>query len=428
MRAAAVPGPVPRKLLVLLAVALVAGCASPGEVPTPGVPAPTPPAPTPSPAAPTTTPPGTPTAASPTPPAAMEPGPARLRLDAFLDGLSRPLLVTHAGDDSGRLFVVEQTGRILLVRGGKVADEPFLDIRERTVATGERGLLGLAFPPRHEEDGVAYVSYTDTSGDSILARYRLANGTRDRLDRDSEEVILKVDQPYANHNGGHVAFGPDGMLYYGLGDGGSAGDPQGNGQNPNALLGSLLRLDVDVATGYAAPEDNPYKHGNGRAEVWAKGLRNPWRFSFDRATGDLYIGDVGQNKREEIDFQPANAPGGANYGWNIFEGTERFKLIGEPFSETTAPVAEYPTREEGACAVTGGYVYRGAAIPPLVGTYLYADYCSGKMWGLRFADGAWRSEPLLETGLQVSSFGEDEEGELFVVDHGGRVLRVVADG
>lgn len=421
---------------MLLLIPLLAGCASPGEVPTPGTAATTP-APTQASPAPQTQEPGPtgvtgapPTVATPTSPTPAENGtsgePGTLRLDVLFAGLDHPLLVTHAGDDSGRIFILEQTGRVLVARNGTLLEEPFLDIRDRVESGGERGLLGLAFSPRHAEDRIAYVSYTETHGDSVLARYRLESGTDDRLDPASEEIILKVDQPYGNHNGGHIAFGPDGMLYYGLGDGGGAGDPQGNGQDPNALLGSLLRLDVGTPTGYASPEDNPYKHGNGRAEVWAKGLRNPWRFSFDRETGDLYIGDVGQNKVEEINFQPAGSPGGANYGWNVFEGAERYKPLGNPFSETTAPVATY-THAEGGCSVTGGHVYRGNGIPSLVGTYLYADYCSGKLWGLRYAEDAWRSELLMESGFRVSSFGEDEEGELFVVDHGGKILRLVAD-
>ena len=357
----------------------------------------------------------------PAPPAAD----SALRLDPFLDGLDQPLHLVDDPATQGELYVVEQAGRVWRVAEGTRDAESFLDVAPLVRSGGEQGLLGLAFPPAgHGARRVLYVSYTDLAGDSVLARYAIADG---RADPESAEVLLTVDQPYANHNGGHVLFGPDGFLYYGLGDGGAAGDPHGNGQDPHALLGSLLRLDVRGATGYAIPPDNPYADGaEGRPEVWAKGLRNPWRFTFDRETGDLYLGDVGQNKLEEVDFLPAGARGGANFGWNAFEGSERYTLLGATFSEPVAPVAEY-THDDG-CSVTGGYVYRGEGIPALRGVYLFSDYCSGTLWGMRKAGDAWSTEKILATGLRVTSFGEDEAGELYLVDHGGSVVRIAAGG
>jgi glucose/arabinose dehydrogenase len=219
-----------------------------------------------------------------------------------------------------------------------------------------------------------------------------------------------------------LAFGPDGMLYMGLGDGGGGGDPHGNGQSTGTLLGKLLRIDVS-GDAYTNPEDNPFAGGGGKAEIWAYGLRNPWRFSFDRLTGDLWIGDVGQNSREEIDFQAAGSQGGQNYGWNIWEGTRSFEPVADP-PPTVAPVAEYG-HEDGHCSVTGGYVYRGSAVPDLRGTYVYGDYCSGVVWGLRPAGDAWETRELLRAGARISSFGEDEAGELYLVDHGGALHRIV---
>jgi glucose/arabinose dehydrogenase len=265
-----------------------------------------------------------------------------------------------------------------------------------------------------------YASYTDLQGDSILER-RHVDGSA------PPEVVLKVAQPYANHNGGHVLFGPDGMLWYGLGDGGSAGDPHGNGQNPHSLLASMLRLDASPATGYAIPKDNPYADGAaGRPEVWAKGLRNPWRFSFDRATGDLWIGDVGQNAWEEIDRVAAPLHGGLNFGWNAFEGNHAYARGTTPFSPVTPPVAEYG-HDEG-CAVTGGFAYRGGAVPALQGTYLFSDACSGHLWGLRPEGTTWNLTRLMETGASVVSFGEDDAGEVYLVDHGGRILEIAPAG
>ncbi|MBZ0280055.1 MAG: PQQ-dependent sugar dehydrogenase [Anaerolineae bacterium] len=337
-------------------------------------------------------------------------------------GFTRPLYVGHAGDGSGRLFVVEQDGLIRIIQNGQIADEPFLDVKALVNRDGsERGLLGLAFHPQFTENGYFFINYTALNGDSIVARYTIAADNPNRADPSSASIILTADDPYANHNAGQLAFGPDGYLYIGMGDGGSAGDPQGNGQNPRALLGKMLRVDINGDQPYTIPVDNPFVNDSRFApEVWAWGLRNPWRYSFDRATGDLYIADVGQNAWEEINFQPAGI-GGQNYGWNAFEGTHPFSQTFTP-QNVTMPVAEYSHAD--GCSVTGGYVYRGAELPVLQGTYLFADYCSGTLWGSQQnTDGQWQTRVLLNTGRVVSSFGEDETGELYLVDYAGTILR-----
>ncbi len=329
-----------------------------------------------------------------TPPTAA---PAAFALREVASGFEEPLLLVSAHDGTGTLYVVEQTGRVWTLD-----HRLFLNLSGKTAPGGERGLLGLAFAPDFAASGVVYASYTDLNGDSILERYHTRGDA-------PPDLVLKVDQPYPNHNGGDVVFGPDGWLWYGLGDGGSGGDPQANGQNPDALLASLLRLDVS--------------HGNATPEIWAKGLRNPWRFSFDRANGDLWIGDVGQDRWEEIDHVAAPLRPGLNFGWNAYEGNHAYPGGVPPFSAVTPPVAEY-SHDEG-CSVTGGYVYRGAAIPSLVGAYLFSDYCSGHLWTLRPSGSDWSLAQPLDAGASVSSFGEDDAGELYVVDHGGRILKIV---
>lgn len=286
--------------------------------------------------------------------------------------------------------------------------------------------ITIAFAPEYASDGVFYASYTDPSGTSVVSRFTVADGV---ADPGSEQVLLTVAQPFKNHNGGMIEFGPDGYLYFGLSDGGSGGDPQGNGQNMRALLGKMLRIDVSGGgASYAIPADNPYADGTGALpEIWASGLRNPWRFSFDRKTGDLWIGDVGQNLWEEIDFQPASSAGGENYGWSLMEATHPYppEAAAPDPAAFTMPVVEYD-RQAGT-SVTGGSVYRGTAQPALWGTYFYADFSVGRIWGLqRMTDGSVETRLLLETGMLISSFGEDEAGELFVVDFNGGVHRVVA--
>ncbi len=354
---------------------------------------------------------------------------APYQLVVVAEGFSRPLYVTHAGDGSGRLFVVEQSGAIRVVKDGEVLGQPFLDVSgliSRQALEGnytERGLLGLAFHPNYAENGLFYINYTDLNGHSAISRYAVSADDLDRADATSATPLLYVPQPYANHNGGHMAFGPDGYLYISLGDGGSGGDPDGHGQNLATLLGAILRVDVDVPDGYAIPADNPFVDREGaRPEIWAWGLRNVWRFSFDRATGDLYLADVGQNQWEEINFQPADSAGGENYGWNAFEGMHVYS--GQPAaSDVVPPVLEYD-HSNGRCSVTGGYVYRGERIPALQGVYLYGDWCSGTIWSATpGVEGVWEAFVSLESGRSISSFGEDEAGELYLVDYSGTVLR-----
>ncbi|KAB8139828.1 PQQ-dependent sugar dehydrogenase [Chloroflexia bacterium SDU3-3] len=389
--------------ITTLALALLAACGPSGQATTTAPPQATPPTVTRQMATAAATPQASAAAAQ-----AGQLGQASIALERMAQGLDSPTFAV--GDGGGRLFVVEKTGKIQLFAAGTQDPKLFLDIVDRVGSNeSERGLLSVAFHPQFAQNGLLYVDYTDRAGDTVIARFH-ASG--DSADPASEQVLLTIQQPYANHNGGQIAFGPDGYLYIGMGDGGSAGDPQGNGQNPDALLGKLLRIDVDGGQPYAIPADNPFAKGGGKGEIWAVGLRNPWRFSFDRATGDLYIADVGQNKIEEIDFQAAGAGAGANYGWNATEGDECYQR-GCDLAAYVAPVAQY-THAEG-CSVTGGYVYRGERIPALQGTYLYADYCSGTIWGLqRDAGGAWQQRVLLTSGLQISSFGQDDAGELYL--------------
>jgi glucose/arabinose dehydrogenase len=349
---------------------------------------------------------------------------ASIALKLVSDQVENPVYVTHAGDDSDRLFVVEKRGRIVILRGGALAAAPFLDISDRVGSSGsEQGLLSVAFHPQFNQNGRLFVDYTDRNGDTVISRFQ-ANG--DSADPASETVLLKIDQPYPNHNGGLVLFGPDGYLYIGMGDGGSAGDPQGNGQDRQALLGKLLRIDVDAGDPYAIPADNPWpKGGDARPEVWAYGLRNPWRFSFDRANGDLYIADVGQGEYEEIDVQRAGDQAGQNYGWNVAEGQHCFRSQSCDTSGMVVPIAEYDHSQ--GCSITGGYVYRGAAFPSLQGLYFYGDYCSGRIWALsETSPGSWEQRELLQDNLNISSFGEDQAGELYLTDLSGKLYQVIA--
>ena len=339
--------------------------------------------------------------------------------------LLRPIGLANAGDGLGRLFIIEQAGVIRVLQDGDLLPVPFLDISDQVDCCGERGLLGLAFHPEYARNGEFYVHYSDLNGDTVLARFQVDLAERpDQADPDSQVIILRVAQPYGNHNGGTVAFGLDGYLYLGLGDGGSGGDPLGNAQNLDSLLGKLLRLDVDSGDPYAIPPDNPYAQGGGAPEIWASGLRNPWRFSFDRLTGDLFIGDVGQSSWEEIDFLPAGGPGGANFGWNYREGAHPFSTSSPPGELLlTDPVAEYG-RDQGI-TVIGGVVYRGGQLPEWEGIYLYGDYGSGFIWGLfQGADGSWRNAVLFETGSSITSFGQDENGEVYYVDLAGNLFRL----
>jgi hypothetical protein len=330
----------------------------------------------------------------------------------------------NAGD--GRLFIVEQRGVIRTFDETGLRDEPFLDIRDRVGDnSNEQGLLGLAFHPDFAANGLFYVNYTRGSGDTVIARYRVGDNPN-QAEAAGEAVLLVIDQPYPNHNGGGMAFGPDGYLYVGTGDGGSQGDPQERAQNPDSLLGKILRLDVDAAEPYASPPDNVFAGGGGRPEVWALGLRNPWRFAFDPATGEMFIGDVGQNAWEEINFLPSAPPSGANFGWDEREGLVAYEGVGS--AAFTDPVAVY-SHNEGGCSVTGGVVVRDPALPELQGIYLYGDYCSGLVWGLfRGTDGAWHNRLLFSTGFQITSFGVGADGSVYVLDRSGDVYRLARGG
>lgn len=343
-------------------------------------------------------------------------------------GFNRPTHIANAGDGSNRLFVVEQQGRIIILKDNAPLNVPFLDIVSRVSCCGERGLLSVAFPPGYAAKRYFYVNYTDVKGDTVVARYHLS-ANPDVADPGSEEILLTVKQPFANHNGGQLAFGPDGYLYIGMGDGGSAGDPFENGQNPGTLLGKILRIDAESRRSpYVIPSDNPYlKNMNYRPEIWALGLRNPWRFSFDRKTGDLYIADVGQDLYEEVDFQSVSSGGGENYGWNIMEGAHCFKS--DPCDKTglVVPVAEYDHSK--GCSVTGGMVYRGQEFATMLGIYFYGDYCSGRIWGMRRSGTAWTTTELMNSGHSISTFGEDEYGAIYIADYGtGRIYKIGLKG
>lgn len=350
------------------------------------------------------------------PASAVQQGPAIELAPIVTAGLRNPLFLTHAGDGSGRLFVVEQPGRIRIIQNGRLLETPFLDIANRVRAGGEQGLLGLAFHPAYRQNGRYVVNYNRTTdGATVLAEYRVSENPNQS--RTKEKLLMVVPQPFANHNGGMVAFGPDGFLYIARGDGGSAGDPGNRGQNRQELLGKILRIDVDRGAPYAIPPDNPFASGGGRPEIFAYGLRNPWRFSFDRKTGELWAADVGQDDWEEIDLVRR----GGNYGWRIMEGNHCFSpRTGCVTDGLVAPMAEYATRSP-RCSITGGYVYREAAIPDLQGIYVFGDYCSGEIFEL-IED---TIRPLLSTGLKISSFGQDQQGELYVVGHGGTVHRII---
>jgi glucose/arabinose dehydrogenase len=343
------------------------------------------------------------------------PDPNAYTWQLIVDGLQRP--VDLQPDGSGRLFVIEKAGRIRIIENDQVLDAPFLDITDRVGSSGnEQGLLGLAFHPLYGENGRFFVNYTDINGDTVLARFQVSDDPN-LADPGSEMKLLGIDQPFANHNGGVLAFGPDDYLYAGLGDGGSQGDPNGNGQNTEVLLGKILRLDVDSSEPYAVPADNPFG-----SEVWAYGLRNPWRFSFDKATGDLYIADVGGSQWEEVNVLPAGSPGGANFGWDHREGAHDFEGGGP--SGMIDPVAEY-SHPEGGCSITGGYVYRGA-MPEWNGVYLYADYCSGFIWGLLNTGNAWETQQLYDMDVTITSFGQDQSGEVYLVSDNGGIFRLVS--
>lgn len=369
-------------------------------------------------------------------------------------GLSSPVYLTHAGDGSGRMFIVERSGRIRLIDNqGVLQTTPFLDISDDVLSGGEEGLLSVAFPPDYAVRKRFYVYYTNHDGNNLVARFN-TSANPDQADPASKLEILELPHPIQhNHNGGQLAFGLDGYLYLGPGDGGGGGDPYENAQDPASLLGKILRIDVEARyqspplsltkqvflplisssiTGlpYRIPPDNPFRNQAGyRAEIWAMGLRNPWRFSFDRDTGNLFIADVGQNALEEVNFQAASSSGGENYGWNILEGTECYSPSSGcvPPANYVAPVAEYAhgTGNSNGCSITGGYVYRGTDFPDLQGIYFYADFCLGNIYGLKLENSAWQSHEFPDTPHRPSSFGEDESGEIYLVDISGQIYHLV---
>ena len=421
----------PRRAVALLLTALLAACATPSISGSPPPAASSPLATASLPSSPTEAATATPTS-SPTPvPIADDPPPVALATVA--DGLDSPIGIATAPE--GWLLVNERSGQVVAIHPVRGEQQIALDIRDRVVGEGERGLLGLVLHPEWPEDGRAFVHYSDLNGDTVLAEF---TGAQDGaatpiLDPASERVLLRVDQPFPNHNGGQLAFGPDGYLWFGLGDGGSGGDPLGNGQNPFAVLGSILRLDVSTPGTYAIPEDNPFADGSGGARaVYLYGLRNPWRFSFDPDTGLLWIADVGQNAYEEIDRIDPAADAGGNLGWNLMEASHCFADASCSADGLILPLVEYG-RDLG-CSVTGGHVYRGGAIGGLRGWYLFGDYCRGLLFGIQAdaqapaAGGALAPRILLETGAAISSFGVDTDGELYLTDIGGGTLSRIVDG
>jgi glucose/arabinose dehydrogenase len=365
-----------------------------------------------------------PVAAPSVAPAALSSG--QLTVVNVVGGFSSPLGVTHAGDGSGRLFVVEQGGRVRIVKGRKIIGT-FLDLTSRTDAGGERGLLGLAFHPDFPTNGYLYAYYTMASGGDVRISRYTANAARTFASLTTEHHIITIEHSaHSNHNGGGLAFGPDGYLYAAVGDGGGSNDPDNNGQDKNTHLGKILRIDIN-GTGsgthghYAIPADNPFVGADGADAVWDWGLRNPWRISFDRATGDLYIGDVGQGAWEEVDLEDVADPGGNNYGWRIMEGAHCRVAGCTPPANDVLPVAEYS--HSYGCSITGGYVYRGAH-RDLQGLYVYGDYCSGRLWTMN-ANGSGETIRR-DTSLNISSFGESEAGELYLTDLNGSLYRVIA--
>ncbi|MEP6688408.1 MAG: PQQ-dependent sugar dehydrogenase [Gemmatimonadales bacterium] len=361
-------------------------------------------------------------------PAGPPDGTEPVGLEQVASGLSFPLYLTAPAGDA-RLFIVEKGGAIRIVKDGAVLPTQFLTLADRVSTGAEQGLLGLAFDPGYATNGRFVVHYTNASGNTVVSLFRVSAGDPDQADPASEIVLLTAEQPFSNHNGGQIVFGPDGMLYISLGDGGSGGDPGGRGQSVADLLGGILRVDVSSGTGYTVPPDNPFVgRADARPEVWSFGLRNPWRFTFDPPTGDLYIADVGQNAWEEVDVatQAAGAGRGINFGWNVTEGNHCYAASTCDQTGLTPPVLEY-SHDDG-CSISGGFVYRGAAIPALQGHYFYADYCRGWVRSFRFQDGQAlepQQWPSLAPGGSIPSFGQDAAGELYILTAEGGVFRIV---
>lgn len=412
----------------LLALAACNASVSPGPSPSGSTPV----VASEAPSRPATGVPGPTTGSSPgaSPPASFDPGAISVTLEPIANVAGGPLAFAAPSDGSGRLFVAAKDGRIWILRDGSAARDPLLDLRSLVSTGGEQGLLGVAVHPEFPADPRVFVDYTDVDGNTVVASYWVSATDPDRLDPTTQATIITVDQPYPNHNGGAVAFGPDGMLYVSLGDGGGGGDPLGNGQRLDTLLGKVLRIDVNVDAGeqapYLVPPDNPFvRRSTVRPEIWLTGLRNPWRMAFDRVTGDLWIGDVGQGDWEEIDVA-RDGVGGNNFGWNAMEGAHCFApKSGCSTAGLTLPVTEYG--HDLGCTVIGGAVYRGEAQPLLVGGYLFADYCSGRLWALDAANSG-PVEPVRvgTAGAGIAAFGEDADGELYAANLDGTISRIVA--
>jgi glucose/arabinose dehydrogenase len=417
----------PATLIVVGLAGVLAACAGPSPSAAPSAPAST--------ALPSSD--GTTPSAAQSVPGSTNPplptGPDALALEPVADGLDAPIGIANAGDGSGRLYVLEQAGRVRVIEpDGELRREPFVDLSDRILSGGERGLLGIAFHPRYAENRRLFVHYSRSGdGATVVSELRADEDGR-TADPASERILLGVTQPFPNHNGGQIAFGPDGYLYIGLGDGGASGDPSNNAQNTEVLLGKILRIDVDgPSTGgraYAVPRDNPFapegvRPGGGRPEIWAYGLRNPWQFSFDPESGDLYIGDVGQAEWEEVNRQAADSRGGENYGWDEMEGRHCYPEDECDQSPFVKPIAEYSHAR--GCSITGGHVYRGDRQPELQGIYVFGDYCSGLLFTLHVDEGTVTPKVVLESGLSITAFGTDEAGEVYLAHVGGSIHRVV---
>jgi glucose/arabinose dehydrogenase len=388
---------------------------------------------------PTSTPPPRPSESVTLPPAthvSLTPLPANVSklpdLQAFTwqvvaDGFDQPVALLDAMDGSGRLFVVERGGLVRILQDGEVLPTPFLDVRDRIGLTGSTsaGMLGMVFHPGFSENGYFFIHYTNVSGQSVIARLQ-TDADLSVGDPGTEQPLLKIDYPIGEHKGGDLVFGPDGYLYISIGDGGGPGngDQAGNAQNPGTLLGSILRIDIDERDPYGIPPDNPFASGGGKPEIWAYGLRNPWRFSFDRLTGDLYIADVGENAWEEIDFLSSGSPAGSNFGWNYFEGTHRYQGKPPPDQVLVEPIFQYDHSK--GCSITGGAVYRGEALPEWQGVYVYGDYCQGHVWALlRQPDSSLENQLHEKVSAYITGFGQDQDGELYLVDIGGEIFKLV---
>ena len=369
-------------------------------------------------------------------PSPAAPTSSTVKLTVVTSAVTQPVLVTSPRDGTNRLFIVEKTGRIRIVKSGSLLSQPFLDISGSVSKGGEQGLLGLAFHPGFKTNHKFYVDYTDRSGNTVVREYRASSTNPNRVAAGSGRTIIRIAQPYANHNGGMIAFGRDGYLYIGTGDGGSAGDPGRRAQSTSSLLGKMLRINVNGRTAtrnYLTPASNPYVGRPGRNEIWQRGLRNPWRFSFDRANGNLWIGDVGQNRYEEVDraVRPTSGPGrGVNWGWRTMEGFPCYSpATGCSTTGRKKPLLEYSHATNGRCAITGGYVYRGKAIPALAGWYVYGDYCSGEVWAVS-STASSRPTPVVllgaGSGRLISGFGQDDTGALYLCDLNGTVYRIDA--